>query len=241
VGAAGTLASLPVEPVASIDEAIAAMTVIAASLPATDGLACFNRMYLLVTEAIRTQVGAGFYADADFMAGLDVAFANRYFAAVRAYRVEPARAPRSWRVLLDRRSDRDLAPLQFALAGMNAHINFDLAPAVTQTCSERATSPERGSHHADYEKVNKTLDALDAQIRQSFEEGVLLEVDREFVDLANLAGGFSITAGREAAWVNAEVLWSLRRERVLAHAYLDSLDRTVGFAGRALLTRLPRR
>jgi hypothetical protein len=174
------------------------------------------------------------------MRRLDVVFVNRYLAAVRAYRSARSRAPRAWRVLLDGRSDRTVAPMQFALAGMNAHINFDLAPAIVQTCEEARTNPDEGSHHADYEKVNLTLYALQEQIRQSFESGVRLELDREFPELANVVDGFSITAAREAAWVHAEVLWKLRDERLLARSYLTTLDRTVGFSSRALMIRLPR-
>ncbi|MBO0844649.1 MAG: hypothetical protein J2P22_04460 [Nocardioides sp.] len=238
--APATIADLPVDPVASIEEAIARMHDIAGMLPATDGLACFNRMYLLVTEAVRDQVGSGFFADAAFMARLDVNFVNRYLAAISAFRVAPGGAPRSWKVLLDNRADSGLAPMQFALAGMNAHINYDLAPALAQTCADCSTAPDRGAHHADFEKVNLTLEALDSHIRESFEQGVLLELDREFAGLQNLVDGFSITAAREAGWVNAEVLWRLRDEELLARAFLITLDRTVGFAGGALLVRLPR-
>jgi hypothetical protein len=240
VAAPATIASLPVDPVGSIEEAIARMQGIAGMLPVTDGLACFNRMYLLVTEAVSKQVAAGFFADPTFMARLDVNFVNRYLSAVGAYRSAPRSAPHAWQVLLDSRADPDLAPMQFALAGINAHINFDLAPALTQTWEERDTSPHEGVHHEDFEKVNQTLMALDPPLRESFEEGVLLAVDKEFVGLQDLVDGFSITAAREAAWVNAEVLWQLRDEELLARSFLTTLDRTVGFAGRALLIRLPR-
>jgi hypothetical protein len=216
------------------------LTGISEALPATDGLACFNRMYILVTQAVRTRVGSGFFADPAFMASLDVNFANRYLTAIRTYRVEPDSAPRSWRVLLASRADPGLAPMQFALAGMNAHINYDLAPALAQTCEQADTAPDQGAHHADFEKVNQVLEALDAQIRESFEQGVLLELDRGFAGLQNVVDAFSITAAREAGWVNAEVLWRLRDVEVLARSFLTSLDRTVGFAGRALLVRLPR-
>lgn len=233
------LTSIDVDPVSSIEDAIGRMHGIADALPATDGIACFNRMYLLVTEAVHTQVSAGFFADPAFMARLDVTFVNRFLAALRSYRSSPADAPHSWRVLFDSRADPGVAPLQFALAGMNAHINFDLAPAVAQTCVDVGTEPEHGTHHADFEKVNQTLDALTPQVRESFEQGVLLQLDRRFGGLDDLADGFSIAAAREAAWVNGEVLWRLRDEQVLARSFLNTLDRTVGFAGRALLTRLP--
>ena len=130
--------------------------------------------------------------------------------------------------------------MQFALAGMNAHINFDLAPALAQTCKDAHTAPDQGAHHADFEKVNDTLAALEPRVRESFEQGVLLDLDRQFAGLDNLVDEFSIVAAREAAWVNSEVLWSLRGEEFLAHSFLTTVDRTVGFAGRVLLTRLPR-
>jgi hypothetical protein len=240
VGACGTVADLPVDPVGSIEEAIARMQDIAGLLPATDGLACFNRMYLTVTEAVRTRVTSGFFADAGFMARLDVVFVNRYLAALGDSQSSPGSTPRSWKALLDRRADAGVAPMQFALAGMNAHINYDLAAAVVRTCEESGAAPDQGAHHADYEKVNQVLDALDAQIRESFEQGVILDLDREFSGLENLVAAFSITAAREAAWVHAQVLWRLRDDAVLGRSYLATLDRTVGFAGRALLVPLAR-
>jgi hypothetical protein len=237
---AAPIASLQVDPVDSIEEAIARMQGIADALPPPDGIACFNRMYLLVTEAVRKQVTAGFFADPAFMAALDVNFVNRYLAAISSYRVDPGTAPHSWRALFDRRGDPDVAPMQFALAGMNAHINYDLAPALTKTCVDGATGPDQGAHHADFEKVNQTLDALDQQVRESFEQGALLELDRQFAGLDNVVGGFSISAARETAWVNGEVLWRLRHEPLVARSFLANLDRLVGFAGRALLVHLPK-
>ena len=233
------MAALWLDPVASIGDAIDRMQGIAAALPPIDGLACFNRMYLTVTTAVQTQVDAGFFADAAFMARLDVNFVNRFLAAVDAYRVAPGNAPRSWRVLLDQRADPGLAPLQFAVAGMNAHINYDLAPALVQTCTDCATSPDQGPHHLDFYKVNQTLNALEPQVRESFEQGVLLDLDRQFAGLDNIADTFSITAAREAAWTHGEVLWRLRDEKWLAESFLATLDRTVGFAGRALLIAPP--
>jgi Family of unknown function (DUF5995) len=240
VGEPSTIATLPVDPVGSIDEAVTRMQGIAAGLPATDGLACFNRMYLIVTETVRKHVTAGFFADPAFMTHLDVTFVNRYLTAISTDRSSPGRAPRAWKVLLDNRSDPGLAPMQFALAGMNAHINFDLAAAVVETCEQLSTDPDSGSHHEDFEKVNQILDRLDQQIRESFEQGDLLALDREFAGLEDLMGGFSITAARETAWVNAQVLWKLRDERLLSRTYLGTLDRGVAFAGRALLVHLPK-
>lgn len=68
------------------------METINAGLPATDGLACFNRMYLEVTREVSERLEAGFFADPEFMTRLDVAFANLYFRAAEAA-AHPASVP----------------------------------------------------------------------------------------------------------------------------------------------------
>src|SRR5690348_17184573 len=83
----------PTAPVTSVAEAIARMEAIGAGLPASDGLACFNRMYLAVTQAGGTATGQGFYADPAFTTPLDVTVANLYFAAAQAAPALP-RPPR---------------------------------------------------------------------------------------------------------------------------------------------------
>src|SRR5580700_11559560 len=112
----------PDVPVVSVAAAIARMEAIAAALPAADGLACFNRMYLDVTQQVNSRLGQGFFADPAFMTQLDVAFANLYFAAAGTAGI-PAAAPLAWRPLIERRATAGIEPVQFALAGMNAHIN----------------------------------------------------------------------------------------------------------------------
>ena len=83
----------PDAPVVSVAGAIARMEEIAAALPAADGLACFNRMYLDVTRQVSSQLGQGFFADPAFMTNLDVAFANLYFAAADTASTTGARWP----------------------------------------------------------------------------------------------------------------------------------------------------
>jgi hypothetical protein len=234
------LPALPSGPVTSIAEVIARKEAIAAALPVTDGVACFNRLYLTVTREVEARVGSGFYSDPAFVTRLDVVFANIYFDALDDWNRRRKAVPRSWAVLIRRRKDDGLAPLQFALAGMNAHINRDLPIAVVETCRQLATSPDADAHEADYEKVNELLGDLEPAIQESFEEGILLELDRQFAGIDNLAATFSIKAAREVAWNNALTLWTLRDERFLARPFLDGLDRLVAFAGRSLLLPLPR-
>ena len=230
------LPPLPTGPVTSIPDAIARMQEIEAVLPPGDGLACFNRMYLIVTQTVKEQVTQHFFQDPAFMQHLDIVFANLYLGAVDGFRSQPSTACRAWNVLFSRRSDSSVVPMQFALAGMNAHINRDLALAVVTACRDLGTAPEKGSHEADFDKVNRLLAALDAQIRQSFESGLILELDqRAAAGLENLVGNFGIQAARETAWVNAQALWHLRGVSFVYRQYLDGIDRTAAFAGRTLL------
>src|ERR1039458_875104 len=86
----------PPAAVTSLPGAIAQMQAIAAATAPGDGLACFNRMYLQVTQAVNSRLGQGFFADPGFMTALDVAFANLYFGAAAAadpVAVPPAAAP----------------------------------------------------------------------------------------------------------------------------------------------------
>ncbi len=140
MGDALSLPNLPSGPVSSIEGAIALMTAISAALPPTDGLACFNRMYLIVTEKVLSEVSTGtFYGDSAFMSHLDVVFVNLYLEAIDGFRAKPPTAPRCWSEVLANRSETHIAPMQFALAGMNAHINHDLPMAVVKTCEDLAT------------------------------------------------------------------------------------------------------
>jgi len=236
--ASGALAALPSGPVSSIAEAIQRMETIADALPEIDGVACFNRMYLTVTRQVGAQIGAGFFADPSFMDRLDVVFANLYLAALDGSATDASAICRSWRALISRRASPELAPLQFAVAGMNAHINHDLPLALMATCLEAGTQPGDGAHHDDFQKVNVLLAQLSQAIRQSFETGVIAELDRRCPGLENLVGNFSVTAAREVAWDNAATLWHLSGNRFLSDSFLDSLDRLVALAGHGLLIPL---
>ncbi|MGB6570836.1 MAG: DUF5995 family protein, partial [Trebonia sp.] len=140
-------ASVPDTPVASVAEAIARMEAIDAALPAADGVACFNRMYLAVIQEVNSRISAGFFADPVFMAQLDVTFANLYFTAAGALG-DLAAVPLAWLPLAERRDMAGIEPIQFALAGMNAHINHDLPLALVRTCAALATSPDADPHFA---------------------------------------------------------------------------------------------
>jgi hypothetical protein len=204
-------------------------------LPAGDGLGYFNRMYQLVTDAVNTHLGASAFADPAWIEQLDVTFGNLYLDAVRAASTG-ATVARAWGALLERRSDDSLAPLQLALAGMNAHINRDLPVAIVATCVQLGTTPEAGAHHLDFFRVNAVLAQVEPPIRELVED---MALGRVFPGLQDLVANFNMIKARETAWANALSLWLVHsvdpsRETL----YVDALDRLTGFAGRGLLTRL---
>jgi hypothetical protein len=74
-----------------------------------DGLACFNRMYLQVTQEVNSRLGQGFFADPVFMTALDVAFADLYFGAAAAA-ADLAPVPLAWRPLIEQRPHQGSSP-----------------------------------------------------------------------------------------------------------------------------------
>ena len=190
-------------------------------------------MYLAVTRAVGTDLGQGFFADAAFMTRLDVTFANLYFDAAQA---APAAVPVAWRPLAELRGAAGIEPIQFALAGMNAHINHDLPVAVAATCAELGTAPGDGSHLADFQKVDALLDAAEENIRRSFESAPELAFDSHLRAVDNLVACWAINSARDLAWHNALVLWELRGDAVARGLFLDGLAQATALASRLLLT-----
>jgi hypothetical protein len=220
---------------ADIAGVIARMEAIDASLPRADGVAYFNRLYLQVTKSVQTAAqGVAFEAPA-FLSRLDVVFADLYFAA-EATIATGAKPPAAWRPLIEARAE-SREPIQFALAGMNAHINHDLPLAVVQTCTEMSLSPDDGSpQHHDYETVNAILAGVEKQVAGWFETGLIADltaVTPKAVDDA--IAMWSIVEAREIAWHNAQILWGLRGEPFLASAFADTLASLVGLGGSGLL------
>ncbi|MFI6684364.1 DUF5995 family protein [Streptomyces sp. NPDC050485] len=209
------------------------MRALRADLPARDGIAVFNRVYLEVTEEIARLLGHGAFADPRASATLDVLFAGRYLAAVDAASAG-RRPPACWRPLFQYRRHPGVHPLQFALAGINAHIGHDLTIAVVDACRELGAGP--AALERDFERVGDTLAALEERIREELMPGPdLLEVADP---LTHLLACWSLERARDAAWSEAKVLWHLRELPGLAREFTDRLDAGVGLVNRCLLTPL---
>ncbi|MDQ0829737.1 hypothetical protein QF032_001581 [Streptomyces achromogenes] len=217
----------------SLDGVLARMRALDAALPPRDGVAVFNRVYLAVTEEVGRRVDRGRFPDPHAAITLDVRFAERYLDAV-----DPApgvrRPPACWRPLLQFRRHPGVRPLQFALAGINAHIGHDLALAVVDAC--RSLGCEPAALEDEFDRVGDLLVSLEERLREELMPGPdLLQIADP---LTHLLGAWSLERARDATWTAARALWALRRLPDVAVEFTERLDTAVGFAGRMMLTPL---
>ncbi|MGP3980187.1 DUF5995 family protein [Streptomyces sp. KR80] len=209
------------------------MRTLDAALPARDGVSVFNRVYLSVTEEIGRRSEEGFFRYPSAASELGTRFAGRYLHAVDAA-AAGLRPPACWRPLFQQRRHPGVRPLQFALAGINAHVGHDLALAVVDTCRGLECEPE--CLETDFERVGDVLTALEDRIREDLMPGP------DVLDLADplthLAGAWSLGRARDAAWAASRVLWGLRHTDELSAQFVTQLAEGVGLIGRFLLTPL---
>ena len=224
---------MTISQVPTVDQVIERMQEITAGLPPTDGVAVFDRVYLTVTELIRERLASGFFGDPAGVARLDAVFAGRFLAAVDAA-AAGSRPSACWRPLFELRGHPGIQPLQFALAGMNAHIEYDLPVSVLDTC--RASGQRPADVEAVYQRINDLLAQVEAQVREELlpEPEALRIAD----PLLHVVGVWSVDRAREAAWASIVGLWELRQVPIAYDAVLGALDGSVGMVSRALLTPL---
>lgn len=195
-----------------------------------DGVRYFHLVYTEVTRAVARRVAAGGFEDPPFMVALDVEFAGLYLQALDA----PATAPRAWRVLFDRRWDR-IAPLRLALAGMNAHINRDLAVALDTTWTRLGGTLDRNSPRCrDFLAINDILSAQMASAKTELFSKVDRIADVAFGAIDDLLEVWSITTARDNAWSAGVALHKLGPGEA-KDAALQAMDRTASLIGRLLL------
>ena len=204
-----------------------------------DGLKWFNWMYLQVTQAAASRVASNSFSDAKWMADLDVYFANLYLSALKSW-FTGAETPGCWRVLFESRSQGLIARVQFAIAGINAHINHDLAEAIVQTCQASGTTPQHGGqHYIDFTALNSTLNELIETAKRGLHLRLLGDVLPPVSHLEDTLASFKVGAARETAWLNAEHLWHLRATPQLASSFLQVLDGFAAVIGKGLMVPVP--
>jgi hypothetical protein len=218
-------------PAHGVDAVVRTMRALGARWPPGDGVSVFNSVYLTVTETVGRDIHGGGFPDRRAATTLAVLFARRYLGAVRAVE-EGHRPPACWQPLFQFRRHPGVRPVQFALAGVNAHIGHDLALAVVDTCRTLACEP--ADLEDEFDRVGELLVALEERVREELMPGPdLLELADP---LTHLAGAWSLERARDAAWSAARCLWALRRLPELGDETAARLDAAVGLVSRCLLT-----
>ncbi len=222
---------------ATITDVISVMQSIDGLLPGSDGLKWFNKLYWMVTQRIDDQPQSNGWQDAAWLTRLDVVFAGFYFAAIAGTLQQNLDVPSSWEALFEARNRAGVDRIQFALAGMNAHINHDLALALLQTDNELHMTPELQSpEHDDYERVNDLLEHVLPSALDFLATGIVGELAQDTGKVGRLLAIWNIRAARDLAWNFADQLRNL--EGLSRDAALDAQDQLTGVIGRSLLLPL---
>jgi Family of unknown function (DUF5995) len=219
---------------ATIDDVLAVMGRIDGALPDNDGLKWFNKLYMKVTEEVDTKPPAGGWKDAAWLTRLDVVFAGFYFKAVAAFLSGAADAPNAWDALMEARHRVGIDRIQFALAGMNAHINHDLALALIETDSQMNVVPGYDSpQRVDYEAVNGLLHAVMPAELEMLATDALGQLAQDTGKVGRLLAFWDVCKARDLAWDFSNHLRVLQGPA--RQVGLNAQDQMTGVLGRAIL------
>ena len=221
-------------PVSSIADVITIMQNIDSLLPNQDGLKWFNRLYLMVTQQVQKSPPFGGFKNPVWLTRLDVVFAGLYFAAIADFITGSSNLPSSWEALFEARFRPGIDRIQFALAGMNAHINHDLALALLQTDKELGLTPGLSSpEHDDFEQVNGLLEQVLEPSLKILATGTLGMLAQDTGKIGRFLAIWNVGAARDLAWDFAD---QLRKASNLGQTLdLIAQDRLTGVIGRSLL------
>jgi hypothetical protein len=222
-------------PSPDLDGVLERMADLDRALPRDDGVAVFNRMYFAVTRHIDDAIDRSVFIAGDFIPRLDVVFANHFFAACDADARGEA-IPDAWQPLFRHREKPRTYPIQFAMAGMNAHISHDLCLSVIDACHDFGAEPRGDSaEHGDYTEVNRVLAVAEEEIKSWFSTGIVATLDDAGGRVDDAFAMFAIHLARAAAWEVAETMWALADNPRLLRMVTGALQLTVRLTSEGIL------
>ena len=207
----------PTPPV-GIDALVARMQRLLAPLQADeDPRRFFLATYLRITTAVRDELAAGGFQDAEWVERWDLRFAGLYLDALEAHD-RGAPVPRPWAAAFS--AGPRLAPMRHVLLGTNAHVNFDLPQALLSVISSKDFDDPglMRSRHLDHAHVDAVLAA-----RVAAEDAELTRLGGRLSDRIlrplNRAGTRRFLAeSRRKVWANVALLDAARRRGAFALA-----------------------
>jgi Family of unknown function (DUF5995) len=221
----------------NISDVFKIMQTIAATCVDADGLKWFNWLYMTVTEAIENKVAGGSFNDPAWLSLLDVLFARLYFDAVEG-ELSGGSCPACWKAMLSVRDQVKIARIQFAMAGMNAHINHDLPMAIVSTCQATNAVPQHSTpQYDDYTAVDLTLDGLIDEAKQKLNVRLPGDPLPAVSHLEDLIATWDLATFREKAWDTAQSLWGESESEIKLR--MELRDTIVATLSAALLVPVP--
>jgi hypothetical protein len=218
----------------AIGQVIQVMQQIDDCIASSDGLKWFNRLYLSVTQQVDLQP-LGSWKDPSWLVRLDVVFAGFYFRALAGFLSGDPSVPSSWTAMFEARYRTGVDRIQFALAGMNAHINHDLALALLMVDEQSGVVPSSASpQHVDYQAVNLLLNSVMPSALQMLASDTLGVLAEDTGKIGRLLAFWDICQARNLAWDFANHLRDLSGS--IRQAALDAQDQVTGVLGRAILS-----
>lgn len=218
-----------------IDQVLQEMDRIVAWSIANDSRAgYFAALYRRVTRTVRSRIGTGYFDDDQRMEKLDVTFAGRYLAAFQQWQANDPAISACWKVAFDAVADPDLIILQNLLAGMNAHIDFDLGIAAAQIAG---SMEGLASLHDDFNKINALLACLVPTVFTEIGElSPLIHLVEDFgeTDEEKLVDKMMDVA-RDFAWLFANELVVLKDLPDLQKDLMGLKDREVSWLGQGIV------
>ncbi len=126
-------------------------------------LTFFNRAYIIITEQIDKATSENLFTNTKDMTILELTFAKEYFSALNQY-VNKGTLPIAWRRVNQKWFHNDKLASISLMFGANAHINYDLLPALRKSIQKPTMFRD------DYFKVNKLLKESSKDISKSYYE-----------------------------------------------------------------------
>ncbi len=226
------------EDIAGVLARLDAIQEILHTLPPSAGknrVAAFNALYRTITQEVADLLPTRRVVDARFLEVLDVEFARLYFTALASWGRDDPDTPDAWEVLFKRGHDESVSSLEAAILGVNAHVNHDLALALTNTW-QRLGYPGDGPQHPDYLLVNKIFYKQIPLLRRRFATAWQMEIDRCVGELDDWSQCALVWTTRAWAWEQAERLWELRDDEENLRRARMVMDRAAAVVGETLLS-----
>ncbi|WP_194766297.1 DUF5995 family protein [Tamlana sp. I1] len=184
-------------------------------------LGLFAYIYRRTTYEIASEIALGNFEDNQRLEIMDVAFANLYLDAYKAYKNgQPVSAV--WAYAFNH-AHEPLTILQHIMLGMNAHINLDLSIATAATMSGQDIL----DIEADFNKVNDILFQITNEMQDRLSRVSPLMFLLDFLGKNNDEKiiDFSMRKAREQSWNAANLLWSLGDDN--NHEAINKIDMLV--------------